>query len=109
MHQLKKYAKIYSKEGSTIINPNLLRDFPFFRIFSLAQLETISQDAENLSFESGEIIFQGEPFAISALLEPHIFTSTAWVSRPSRAIKIEAPDLRDLCKKDKRLAYALTR
>lgn len=51
----------------------------------------------------------GEPFAISAVIEPHIFTSTAWTSSPSRAIKIEAAELRDLFKQDRRLAFVVTR
>lgn len=51
----------------------------------------------------------GEPFAISAVIEPHIFTSTAWTSSPGRAIKIEAAALRDLFGKDRRLAFLMTR
>ena len=51
----------------------------------------------------------GEPFAISAVIEPHVFTSTAWTSSPSRAIKIEAASLRDLFGKDRRLAFLITR
>jgi CRP-like cAMP-binding protein len=51
----------------------------------------------------------GEPFAISAVIEPHILTSTAWSARPSRAIKIEAGRLRELFEQDRRLAFLLTR
>lgn len=50
----------------------------------------------------------GEPFSISALIKPHILTSTAWCSNASRAIKINAVALRKLFKKDPQLAYALT-
>ena len=50
----------------------------------------------------------GEPFSISALIKPHILTSTAWSSRPSRAITIDAVALRNLFKKHPQLAYALT-
>lgn len=50
----------------------------------------------------------GEPFSISALIRPHILTSTAWSSRPSRAIKVDAVALRELFKEDPQLAYTLT-
>ena len=50
----------------------------------------------------------GEPFSISALIEPYILSSTARVSRPSRIIKIEAKLLRALIDKDHKLAYQLT-
>ena len=54
------------------------------------------------------MIYPGEPFGISSLIEPHIFTSTAFASQPSRVITIEADRLRELFQKDKRLAYILT-
>jgi len=50
----------------------------------------------------------GEPFAISALIDPYILTFTAKVARPIQVIQIEAKPLRTLFKKDKRLAYLLT-
>ena len=51
----------------------------------------------------------GEPFSISALIEPYRLTSTAKVGRSSRVIEIEARSLRGLFRKDKRLAYLLTK
>ena len=50
----------------------------------------------------------GEPFSVSALIEPHILTSTARTSKPSRVIKFEAKALHKLYKNDRRLAYILT-
>jgi CRP-like cAMP-binding protein len=50
----------------------------------------------------------GEPFSISALIEPYLLSSTACISRPSRIIKIDAKALRNLFIKDQRLAYLLT-
>jgi CRP-like cAMP-binding protein len=46
----------------------------------------------------------GEPFSISALIEPYVLTSTALISRPSKVIKIDAKKLRKLFKSDPRLA-----
>jgi CRP-like cAMP-binding protein len=51
----------------------------------------------------------GEPFSISAIIEPYVLTSTARVSKPSRVIKIKAQSLRALFEKDYQLAYILTR
>lgn len=50
----------------------------------------------------------GEPFSISALIEPHLLTSTARTSKPSRVIKFEAKALQNLFKNNRRLAYLLT-
>lgn len=49
----------------------------------------------------------GEPFAISALIEPYTFTATARVSKPSRVLKIDAKALRALCEVDCRMGYLL--
>lgn len=51
----------------------------------------------------------GEPFAISAVIEPYIFTAAAWTSSPSRVIRIEAVELRDLFGQDRRLAFIIIR
>ena len=50
----------------------------------------------------------GEPFSISALIEPYALSATAYVSRPSRIIKIKAKALQSLFDKDRNLAYYLT-
>jgi CRP-like cAMP-binding protein len=50
----------------------------------------------------------GEPFGISALIEPFRLTSSARTSKPSRMIRINAEALRDLCHEDQNLAYTLT-
>lgn len=51
----------------------------------------------------------GEPFSISALIEPNVLTSTARISKPSRVVKFDAESLHYLMQKDQRLAYILTR
>ena len=70
--------------------------------------------AEDLPSDSNRgilvgMINPGEPFAISAVIEPHVFTSTAWTAKPGRAIKIEAGRLRELFEQDRSLAFLLTR
>lgn len=49
----------------------------------------------------------GEPFGISALMEPYLFTSTARASQPCRVLQIQGAGLRALCEIDQRMAYVL--
>ena len=49
----------------------------------------------------------GEVFGISALIEPHILTSTARATKFSRVIRIEAAALRQLLEGDQEMAYLL--
>jgi CRP-like cAMP-binding protein len=51
----------------------------------------------------------GEPFGVSALIEPYRYEGTVCATRPSRAIKIEAAGLRELCRSDPMLDLVLTR
>jgi CRP/FNR family cyclic AMP-dependent transcriptional regulator len=51
----------------------------------------------------------GEPFGISALIEPYILTATARVSSPSKVIRINASALRDAMDTDPSLSCALMR
>ncbi len=54
-------------------------------------------------------ISPGEPFGISALIEPYTLTATARVAAPSRILKINAAGLRALCEADCRMGHALMR
>lgn len=51
----------------------------------------------------------GEPFAISALIPPHILQHTARADKPCHALKLDARALRSLCEKDTLLGYILMR
>lgn len=67
--------------------------------------------ASGMNGEKGILVGEiniGEPFSISALIEPHVLSSTAYVSRASQIIKINAQELRALFKKNRHLAYQLT-
>jgi CRP-like cAMP-binding protein len=57
-------------------------------------------------FSVGEIN-PGEPFGISALIEPNILTSTARVAQPCRVLRIEGSTLKRLMEEDKNFAYIL--
>ncbi len=49
----------------------------------------------------------GEPFGISTLMDPFLFTSTARASQPSSALRIQGAGLRAMCELDQRMAYLL--
>ena len=51
----------------------------------------------------------GEPFAISALIPPHILQHSARAGKACRALKINALALRALCDNDARMGYILMR
>jgi CRP/FNR family cyclic AMP-dependent transcriptional regulator len=51
----------------------------------------------------------GEPFAISALIPPHLLTHTARAGTTIHALKITAVPLRAICEKDARVGYVLMR
>ncbi len=51
----------------------------------------------------------GEPFGISALIEPHRYTATVRTTRPSRVLKIDGIGLRTLCEVDNGIAAILMR
>jgi CRP-like cAMP-binding protein len=52
-------------------------------------------------------INSGETFGISALIDPHIFTSSARVAVKSRVLRMDGVELRKLCEADLRMAYML--
>ncbi len=49
----------------------------------------------------------GEMFGISALIEPHIFMSSARTNKPSKVVKIHSRELLTLCNQDAKLGFAL--
>lgn len=51
----------------------------------------------------------GEPFAISALIPPHILAHTARAGSAIHAIKIAAAPLRAICEQDTRVGYLMMR
>jgi len=54
------------------------------------------------------VIYPGELFGISALIEPYMLTSSARATEPSRVAKILAKPLLEICEQDDKLAYTLT-
>ncbi len=51
----------------------------------------------------------GEPFSISALIEPHVLSATAKTTAPSRILKLDGQAVRALCEVDAKMGLALVR
>lgn len=75
-------------------------------LFFTVELPTTSKLSKELLFGQVNPI---EIFGISALIEPHLLTSSARASQTSQVIMIEAAGLLALCNKDEKLAYAFIR
>jgi CRP-like cAMP-binding protein len=115
-NQLKAVAKIAREEsfesGDIIFRENDHADWLYILVkgsvdlFFTIEVEYHPELRKELLFGT---INPGELFGISALIEPHILTSSARTSKPCQVIEIEAASLLELCNKDERLAYGLVR
>lgn len=114
--QLKALAMISEEEnlgpGQTVLHEGHPADYLFFLLDGSVDLYVEAGEKAGpkpaKDFSVGEVN-PGEPFGLSALTEPYIYTTTARVSKPSRVIRVDAPALRDLCVQDLTLAYPLIR
>ena len=52
-------------------------------------------------------ISPSEPFGLSALIEPYVYTATALVAKDSKGIIVDAKKLLAITEEDKRLGFAL--
>lgn len=74
-------------------------------LYYTASPETSDQVEEGILVDN---VNPGEPFSISAVIEPHILSSGAYVAQPSQIIKIDAHALRALFEINRHMAYLLT-
>ncbi|MBI5666503.1 MAG: cyclic nucleotide-binding domain-containing protein [Chloroflexi bacterium] len=75
-------------------------------------LHYIVTDMDNFSLRKDFFVGQinlGEPFGISALIEPYCYTATALANSLCHVLEIEAAGLRTLCDADAELAAVLMR
>jgi CRP-like cAMP-binding protein len=109
--QLKNIAMITEQEvfskGSTLFYENQ----PATHFFLLME------GSVDLFYQLGEPVKEilvgevnpGEPFSISAFIEPHILTSTGRTEKGCVVLKMPAIDLNKLCEYDKSLAYLFSK
>ncbi|MBN1320436.1 MAG: cyclic nucleotide-binding domain-containing protein [Thermoleophilia bacterium] len=51
----------------------------------------------------------GEVLGWGAVVEPHIYTASAWTTKPSEVILVDGKKLRELCETNKRIGYHVAR
>jgi CRP-like cAMP-binding protein len=99
------------ENGETLFQEGQPADALYFLEEGCIDLYYTVVESPSLGFQEGIPVGEinpGEAFSISALIEPHILTSTARASKPGRMIKIDAKALLQLFKTDQRLAYLMT-
>ena len=113
--ELRTIAMIAEKEtipeGVTLFQKGEPADALYFLQEGRVELYYAAPGATSSKVEKGILVGEiniGEPFSISALIEPHLLSSTAYVARPSQIIKIDALALRSLFEKNRHMAYLLT-
>jgi CRP-like cAMP-binding protein len=99
-----KSGEVFFREGETAKTFYFLLEGCIDLYFTLAGAE---HAAPEKGIPVGEIN-PGEPFGISALIEPHLLTATALTTGPGRMLTIDGEALRALIQKDRRMAFQLT-
>jgi CRP-like cAMP-binding protein len=51
----------------------------------------------------------GDVLGWSAVMDPYVYTASAWAAEPSQAIVVDGAQLRDLCAADKHLGYQISK
>ncbi len=113
--QLASIAMIATQEtypaGATVFEKGMPADTLFFLEEGSIDLYYPAKGKDPSKFPQGILVSEinpGEPFSISALIEPYVIISTARAAKTSRVIKIEAKALRARFKNDRHMAYLLT-
>jgi CRP/FNR family transcriptional regulator len=110
--QLIKVAIISDEEsfenGAVIFQEGDIANALYFLLDGQVDLFYTLSGMKNSPLEKGIPVGEinpGEPFGISALIEPYMLTATSSVYGSARVIKIDASELRAMFKEDRRLAY----
>jgi CRP/FNR family transcriptional regulator, cyclic AMP receptor protein len=100
------------EQGITLFEEGQTADMLYFLVDGNIDLYYVVEEQfhpeTRKEFIVGEIN-PGEVFAISTLIEPYMYTSTARVDKHSKLLKIQAEALRALLEKDCQLGYKVMR
>lgn len=102
---------IYEK-GETIFEANQPANALFFLIEGNVELHYVVVDELNPHLRKDLFVTEinaGEPFGISAVIEPFVYTGTMLATRVSRVLRFDANGLRALCTVDPKIDAALMR
>lgn len=113
--QLREIAMITEertfKSGEVVFHEGDSAEMLYFLLEGCIDLYFTLAGSEHTALEKGIPVGEinpGEPFGISALIEPHLLTATALTTGQSRMLMIDGAALRSLIQKDRRLAFQLT-
>ncbi len=114
--QLKAIAMLSDEvalsEGKTVFEIDRPAEALYLLLEGGVELHYVIVDREDSKrtrdFYVGEVN-PGEPFGISALIEPYRYTASVVTNRHSRVLKIDGHALRALCDSDTAMAAALMR
>ncbi len=98
--------------GQTVLDAESPVPGLFLLVSGHLDLYAVSQDKHDPKLRKEFLVGEvnpGEPFGISALIEPYLSISLVRADSDCKAIKIDAAGLRALCEVDHDLGYALTR
>ncbi|NWG15050.1 MAG: Crp/Fnr family transcriptional regulator [Chloroflexi bacterium] len=98
--------------GETLFEIERPADCFYFLIEGSVDLHYVVADRDHPDLRKDFFVGQvnpGEPFGISAFVEPYVYTATALANSPCRVLKIAADGLRKLCETDSDLALVFTR
>jgi CRP-like cAMP-binding protein len=114
--QLKALAMIAEeielKDGQVVIEEGKVADALYFLVDGSVALYHPVGSAQTPSGSAEVVVCEinpGEPFSISALIEPHVLTSTARSSGSSRVIRLCVDDLKAAFTQDARLECMMVR
>jgi len=100
------------KRNETVFEADHPADAMYFLIEGCVDLHYIVADEINPELRKEFFISEinpGEPFGISALIEPYVYTGSIRTTCPSRVIRFEANGLRALREVDTKICAALMR
>jgi CRP-like cAMP-binding protein len=91
------------RAGETVLTSGKPAEALYLLREGAAELYYATHDREIFISE----INPGEPFGISALVEPYVYSGTVRARDPSRVLRIDALGLRELCRVDPSLSHGL--
>ncbi len=104
--------EVQLESGETIFEAGQPADYLYLLIRGCADLFYVAVDEVNPELRKELFVSEinpGEPFGISALLDPWMYQGTVRTTCPSRVLKAESTGLRALCELDSAIAAVLMR
>jgi CRP-like cAMP-binding protein len=121
LHQFKIFAELDLGDLDAIARISYLREFPVGEQLIVEgapaeQMYLFLNGRAAVKIETGDgslvqidDIGPGAMLGWGAVMEPHVYTASAWATEPCEIILVRGKDLRDLCESDRELGYSVVR